>query len=400
MIFQSLDDKVHCIGIYYEGQLIFDEIPEGLTGTWNYVPRLHGKLDNVEYAEIYCKGKTLNEVCPDNLKKEWNRVQDKLKAFIKSFKISKVSFNEHCFYDLVPKRFLLEYCETKNRICEHIFNNYKKPDNYDFLFKLSSVIGEIESCPLNIDKSVLRNDLQEEKYRRFWKKLVNIPSYINYNIHGTKTGRLTTKEGSFPILTMDKDFRKIIKPQNDWLVELDFNAAELRTFLALSGHEQPQEDLHEWNRKNMYNGEGNRDDAKKRIFAWLYNPESKDEASGSRYDRNVILKNYWDGTHIVTPFGRKIEADRKHALNYIVQSTTSDLLLKQLIKVSELLEEVESYVSFCIHDNIVLDMKNEDYSKLLDIVDVFSNTDLGKYKANVRIGKNYGEMKEIDYANL
>ena len=399
MIFQSLDDKIHCIGIYCEGELVFDEIPTGLTGTWNHVPRLDN-LSNVEYAKLYCGGKTLNEVCPERLQSDWSNIQNKLKAFVKSFRISKVSFAEHCFYDLVPKRFLLEYCEIKNRICEHVFKSYTKPENYDFMVQLSSVVGEIESRPLNIDKEVLRNDLQEEKYRRFWKKLVDMPSHIRYNIHGTKTGRLTTTDGSFPILTMDKDFRKIIKPQNDWFVELDFNAAELRTFLALSGHDQPQEDLHEWNRKNIYNGEGNRDDAKKRIFAWLYNPESKDKASGGKYDRNVILNNNWDGKQVLTPFGRKIDADKKHALNYIVQSTTSDILLNQMIKINELLKETESHISFCIHDNVVIDMKEEDYNKLSNMVQTFADTKLGKYKVNVRIGKSYGDMKEINYANL
>ena len=399
MIFQSLDDKIHCIGIYCDGQLTFDETPNNLTETWEHVPRL-SDLEDVKYAKLYCRGKSLNEVCPDNLKSRWDKIQNKLKAFIKSFTISKISFEEHCFYELVPKRFLMEYCEIKNRICKHVFDTYSEPDNYDFMLKLSIITGKIESRPLNIDREVLRKDLQEGKYRRFWKKLLDIRPHIRYNIYGTKTGRLTTREGSFPILTMDKDFRKVIKPHNDCFVELDFNAAELRTFLALSGHGQPQEDLHEWNRKNIYNGEGNRDDAKKRIFAWLYNSESKDEASGGRYDRDVILKNYWDGAFIATPFGRRIEADRKHALNYIVQSTTSDILLKQMIAIDNFLKETESYISFCIHDNVVIDMKEEDYSKLLDMVQIFSNTELGEYKVNVKIGKSYGEMKEIDYANL
>jgi len=399
MIFQSLDDKIHCIGIYYDGKLVFDETPEGLSGTWNHVPRLNN-LNNVEYAKIYCGGKSLDEVCPVALQSDWKRFQSKLRAFVKSFKISKVSFSEHCFYDLVPQRFLLEYCEIKNRICEHVFDINTKPKNYDFLIELSSIVGKIESKPLNIDKEILREDLQEGKFRRFWKKLADMPSHIRYNIYGTKTGRLTTLDSGFPILTMDKDFRKIIKPHNDWLVELDFNAAELRTLLALSGSDQPQEDLHEWNRKNIYSGAGDRDMAKKRIFAWLYNPESKDTASSGAYNRGAILDTHWDGTHVETPFGRKIEADKKHALNYIIQSTTSDLLLKQMIKLDDYLKDSESYISFCIHDNVVLDMKEEDYLKLSDVIQIFSNTELGKYKTNVRIGKNYGEMKEINYANL
>jgi hypothetical protein len=199
---------------------------------------------------------------------------------------------------------------------------------------------------------------------------------------------------------MDKDYRNILSPTNDWFVELDFNAAEFRTFLALSGSKQPQEDLHEWNRLYLFDGKGTRDDAKKRIFAWLYNPESKDNAPLKKYDRDVILKNYWDGEYVTTPFDRKIRADRKHALNYIIQSTTSDLMLKQMIKIAEYLRNVESHLSFCIHDNVVIDMKEEDYDKLSDMIKIFSNTELGEYRINVRIGKNYGEMKEINYANL
>ena len=45
-------------------------------------------------------------------------------------------------------------------------------------------------------------------------------------------------------------------------------------------------------------------------------------------------------------------------------------------------------------------MKEEDYNKLSNIVQTFADTKLGKYKVNVRIGKSYGEMKEINYANL
>ena len=116
--------------------------------------------------------------------------------------------------------------------------------------------------------------MSEYKTRQFFKKINNVSPYVDYNIFGTKTGRLSTKKGSFPILTMDKRYRSSVKPNNDWFVELDYNAAELRVLLALAGKEQPDEDIHDWNVKNVYRNLLTRDEAKTRIFAWLYNPSS------------------------------------------------------------------------------------------------------------------------------
>lgn len=399
MLFQSLDDKNHCLGVYCDGQLIFDEIPPGLTKTWGYSSRLQTDGE-VEFAQFYCGGKTLAQVCPEGLKDEWTQIEKRMRSFIRSFLVSGVSLTEHCFYDLVPDKFLMEYCELKNQICEHVFNTYNKPENYDFLVNIASVVSEIEARELNIQPDVLKSQLQKTKVRNFWRKLLNMPSIIKYNMFGTRTGRLTTKKDSFPILTMDKDFRQVLQPHNDYFVELDFNAAELRTLLALSGKDQPEEDLHNWNIENVYSGKTTRDQAKKRIFAWLYNPDSKDYMSARAYDRDGVLQRYFTDGQVTTFFDRRIDADSKHALNYIIQSTTSDLLLKQMLSVNDLLKDKQSFVSFCIHDNLVLDMKEEDCRDIPSIVRAFADTELGKYKVNVRVGKNFGDMKEINHASL
>ena len=398
MLFQALDDKQHCASIYYDGQILSDAKPEGLTGTWSYNDHFDSK--GVKYAQLYAQGKQLKEVCPDSLATDLDTVERKMKAFINSFVQSGVSLDEHCFYDLVPQKFLLEYCEVKNLICQHVLDTYERPNNYEFMVGLARFASQVESRSLNINANTLKKDIHKTRVRNFWKKILNTSPQIKYNIFGTKTGRLTTKKSSFPILTMDKDYRKIIEPTNDWFVELDFNAAELRTLLALSGVELPDGDLHEWNMKNVYGGLVDRDGAKKRIFAWLYNPESTDDLSAKAYGRDAVVQKYFDGNQVSTFFDRKIPADEKHALNYIIQSTTSDLLLRQLLKVDKFLEDKKSFISFCIHDNLVLDMTEDECYNLKEMVNMFSNTELGKYVVNVRAGKNFGEMKEIKNANL
>ncbi|MFM7851417.1 MAG: hypothetical protein ACKO96_05720, partial [Flammeovirgaceae bacterium] len=95
-------------------------------------------------------------------------------------------------------------------------------------------------------------------------KYDNVSPYIKYDIFGTKTGRLSTIPRSFPVHQLDKEFRNVLKPTNDWFLELDFNGAELRTFLALAGKPQPKVDIHDWNVENIFNGSIDREEGKKK----------------------------------------------------------------------------------------------------------------------------------------
>ena len=393
MIFQTLDDKKHCTGYYAGGKIYYDEAPSGLSKTWGFSP--HIKDATVEYAHVYCGGKSLDEVCPEALRPRWTNVSMRMRSFLRSFSESKVSLDEHCFYDLVPERYLMEFCEIKNQICEHVFETYEKPENYDFMVSLGKVLSDIESRSLNLKLGNLSSSLSKPYVRNFWRKFRGTEQYVKYNLFGTKTGRLTTQKSSFPIHNMSKEFRCVIEPRNDYFVELDFNAAELRTLLALSCNEQPSEDLHEWNIRNIFK-EGDREEAKKRVFAWLYNPESQDKLCEGVYDRETVVQRYYNGEQVTTFFNRKIPSDDHHALNYIIQSTTSDTLLRRMVAVFDRLSDMDSFISFCIHDNLVLDMKKEDCYIVPELVDIFSNTELGKFKTNMRVGKNFGDMREID----
>jgi len=356
MIFQTLDDKKHCTGYYAGGEIYYDVIPENLelTGTWSFSPHIKHP---VEYAQVYAQGKSLSEVCPEQYAPEWQSISEKMKAYLRSFEYGKVSLEENCFYDLVPERYLMEYCEIKNLICQHVLENYDKPKNYDFLVQAGAVLSDIERRPLNINLGNLTDNLSKPNVRNFWKKIRGREQFVRYNLFGTKTGRLATQRNSFPIHNMSKELRCVIEPVNDYLVELDFNAAELRTMLALAGKPQPQEDIHDWHINNVFGGNETRDEAKRKVFAWMYNPERKEPALDKMYDREAVVQRYFDGEQVDTCFGRTIPADSKHALNYIIQSTTSDLLLRRMIAVEKCLSGMKSFVTFCIHDNLVLDMR-------------------------------------------
>ena len=394
MLFQTLDDKKKCIGIYQNGKFYYDKLPDNISKTWNYVPSLGNKA---EYAIFYAQGLNLGEACPRYLQPEWERITLKLKAFLRAFEEAKISLDDNCFFDLVPDSFLIEFCELKNMITDHVFKTFQKPSNYDFLVDLAKLTNDISVRNLNYDVSLIKSQITNIKVRSFNKKIKESAPYIKYNIFGTKTGRLSTYKKSFPILTLPCQHRKILRPTNDWFLELDYNAAELRTVLSLSGFEQPQEDLHLWNSQNIYSDRYNREESKKKILAWLYNPSAKHKGASKVYDRDYILNHYWsEAKGVQTHFGRRIESDRRHALNYIVQSTCADMTLRQIIKVSKFLEGKKSHVAFCLHDSVVIDLSYEDRSLIKNLINIFSNTDnMGKYFVNTSVGKDFGNMKKI-----
>lgn len=395
MIFQILDDKKHCAAIYANGEIYYDDKPDGdLTATWSFSPHLCDS--GVQYAQVYAAGASLSDACPENLKSEWQQVSNRMKAYIRSFSSAGVSLQEHCFYDLVPERYLKEYCEIKNQICEHVFDTHEKPANYDFLVEAGELISRIGQRPLSLNFDNISNSMVKPHVRSFWKKFREGEQSVKYNLFGTKTGRLSTHKNSFPIHNMSRELRNVIVPKNDYLVELDFNAAELRTLLALLEKPQPEGDIHDWNIKNVFDGDETRDEAKRKVFAWMYNPERKDASLDSMYDREAVVQRYFNGSQVNTFFHRTIPADTKHALNYIIQSTTSDLLLRRMLAVDKRLTELNSFVSFCIHDNLVLDMKADECYIIPEIVKIFSDTELGRFKTNMRVGRNFGDMREIN----
>ena len=392
MIFQTLDNKEECVGVYCNNELHFDVVPDDLTHTWNYSALLRDRGD-VEYAFLYAQ-KALGDACPRHLAQEWETINGRLKAFLRAFTAAKIDLTENCFFDLVNERFLREYCEMKNKITGYIFENHHKPDNYDFLVDLTKVLHDFKHRKLQVDPWALRDLMHQKRTRDFAKKISQISLSCDYNIFGTKTGRLTTKKNSFPILTMDKKFRKVITPTNDWFVSLDFNGAELRTFLALSDMEQPDFDVHEWNRQNVYKGTATREEVKERFFAWLYNPRSKDNVAEQVYNKNAVISKYWDGTAVKNPFNRTIPADAHHAMSYLIQSTCSDVVLRQMIKLDKYLQDKASHVAFCVHDEVVLDLTDGECALINVLVEHFSNSALGKFGVNVKYGKSYGDMRE------
>ena len=393
MLFQTLDDKETCVASYYDGRLHFDHVPEEGSATWNY----HSYLpDHVQFAELYTGGKDPIDVCPEELKESWEAAQGRLKALLKSFYHVGLTVDEFCFYELVPHRFLKQHAELKNKITEHVIQNYPKPPNYDHLIKVEKLAKEVSTRPVKLNGSNIKVQLATEKGRAEYAKYKANP-YINYSTFGTRTGRMATKKNSFPILLMPKKMRGVIEPYRNVFLEFDVVSAEVATLFYLTGRPVPRGDLHKWVNENIFGGKYTRDEVKKKFFAWLYDPRKKNNRLEELFNRQEIINKFYDGEFITNPLGRKIRVDETRALNYIVQSTFNDIFLTNIAKLSDKMKEwgMKSHISFFIHDSVVLDFDASERDKINDIMSVLSHFGDHKFDLHMNIGKNYGDMREV-----
>ena len=340
-------------------------------------------LKNKKAVSIYTANKNPLQICPAELSADFDSILKKVSSFERSLKVLNMgSFD--ALDGFVPGNFLDQYYSMYDTLYNHVIKTYEKPENHQYLSKIYDFNQGVETRELNIDKVYYKT---RRKFRS-----------IKYDMFRTKTGRLATTAVSFPILNLKKDARKYVKPQNDCFVEFDYNAADIRVFLGLSGQTQPEEDIHEWNAKNIFNCE--REDAKKYFFAWLYNGHAETRRGpqsdvSNIYEKDKVRDKYWDGQIVTNIFQRKIPSDFHHSLSYIIQSTASDLFFVQLNKVQNLLKGHKSHIAFSIHDCFVLDLAKEERNIIYEIKDIFSDTCLGKFKISIKIGKSFGNMEPL-----
>ena len=169
MLFQVLDAKRDCVGYFANNQINpSTELPsEG--GTWEYSEYL-GEAP-IEIARIYAHGATITDVCPEDMKDEWEMIKKTLRSCLRAFSTARVNLNENCFYDVLPEYFLYQYMNAKNKVTEHVLNKYERPENYQQVFNLVRMLDDIQSRSLNIDIGPIKHLLSSVKGQNFHRTL-------------------------------------------------------------------------------------------------------------------------------------------------------------------------------------------------------------------------------------
>ena len=90
-----------------------------------------------------------------------------------------------------------------------------------------------------------------------------------------------------------------------------------------------------------------------------------------------------------------MNADYRHALSYLIQGTTAEMVLRQAIKIDEFLEKHKSFIAFTVHDSVIIDLPKEEMGLIPDLKALFCDTELGSFKVNTAFGSDFGNLREV-----
>jgi len=388
MLYHKFDNGNGCTIFYSSGKLT-SEMGEDYNQTLDFDP------DNQDAECISLYVDNFKNSLPEGILLEAKRIKNKKDALLKSFRATNIPLDEYCFYENIPDSFLHHMGEMKDEISKYILNNFQRPDNYDHLLNIKKLVSYISENRINIvfPLNVIEKDFLDFKVRTASKR------HIFYDHKGTKTNRFTCFSNSFPILNMPKKFRSVVKPNNDSLVEFDMNASEIRVALSMLGKNVDGiEDIYKWVNEEFFEGKFEREVVKKKLISWLYGKKDGDDDKLDLYiDKNFFLDKFYNDEDgfVFTPFGRTIFCDKIHAVNYLLQSTSADIVHVASYKIMNFLKSknANTRIYFTVHDSIILDVDKTEHDLLFDCLDIFSDTILGKFEVNIRKGKDYGDLK-------
>lgn len=330
--------------------------------TWEVNKKIHSK-DNI-YIQIISEEDNIKEYFKEN------KFYPYFDSHLEVMKKTGIPFTRKNFFRSMNQELIISYFNEFNQYVLQSGEWCKRATNQSNMVDIFILLNELEGNPLNLQGS-LKNKNPYLKFSPF-----------------TRTSRLRTVAPFFPIYNLEKSLRVDIKPSNDYIVEIDFNAAEFRIFLSLLEVEQPKGDAYE-HIQDMFHIDS-RSEAKNKVFEIIYSNHYKNEKISS------ILNKYVDNNTLLTPYGTKIFLDEKSkTINYLCQSTCSYLIYEKALECLSFLKDSKSKVLFTFHDAIIFDLHKDDIQKISRLKELISSTRFGYFNSRVKIGTNYFNLEEI-----
>lgn len=296
---------------------------------------------------------------------------------------------------------------------------------FSLIYKFINLINFSDKSYLKINDEILPTlaeietngiFVNEECFRKYFDSKVHGGLvFSQYNIF-TSTGRPSNRFGGVNYAALNKDdgTRKCFVSrfgEEGMMVLIDYSAFHHRILCELLEFNLDIDiDFYEYLAKLLFNkkdvDQQDKSDAKKLSWKQLYGGVD-DEYSHVQYFYSLkkYINSYWnkfeqDG-FITTPlFGRKFtkgqitDPNPPKVLNYILQSTETEIGVPTLNRVNKLLRDKKSKAVLYTYDSILFDVYNKELDFIKnDVVSVMK--DNGRFPVKIYAGKSYADVEQI-----
>jgi len=226
--------------------------------------------------------------------------------------------------------------------------------------------------------------------------------YSQYNLW-TTTGRPSNSFGSVNFAALTTEKRKAFIPENDSLIEFDFDAYHLRLIADLVDYDFGKDSVHEHLSKHY---ECSYEESKQRTFKLLYggiDKETREKVPFFDKVHNYINKKWSEiNTHncVYTDiYRRKLlfenykDMNRNKVFNYLIQAYETESNIKKILLIQDYLLGKKTKLVLYGYDSFLFDFSNQDGVETLR--DIKSILEENKHYTKSKMGLNYGEMKDI-----
>tara|TARA_Y100001970_G_C14169379_1_gene823237 strand:+ start:487 stop:1737 length:1251 start_codon:yes stop_codon:yes gene_type:complete len=227
--------------------------------------------------------------------------------------------------------------------------------------------------------------------------------YSNYNLW-TTTGRPSNSFGSVNFAALPPEKRKAFIPENDYLVEFDFDAYHLRLIADLVGYHTFDENSVHQHLADWYGC--SYEESKQRSFKLLYGGIDKETREKVPFFDLTYkyINSKWNeiNTHnlVYTDiYRRKLiyanyeDINRNKLFNYLIQALETESNIKKILSIQDYLLEKKTKLVLYGYDSFLFDFSNQDGVETLR--EIKSILEENKHYTKSKMGKNYGEMEDI-----
>ena len=321
------------------------------------------------------------------------------KPFENNVRNNAIDFLSNKFYnvkklnEIIPLSKHNEYCSDVNKV----MNIPHTGDNNDYMNDVIKAFTSIEKNGIKVSDDVC--DIFDIRVK---KHISNGKLYSQYNLW-TTTGRPSNSFGSVNFAALPPEKRKAFVPENNSLIEFDFDAYHLRLIADLVDYDFGKDSVHKHLAEHY---ECSYEESKQRTFKLLYggiDKETREKVPFFDKVHNYINKKWSEiNTHncVYTDiYRRKLlfknykDMNRNKVFNYLIQAYETESNIKKILLIQDYLLGKKTKLVLYGYDSFLFDFANEDGVKTLR--DIKSILEENKHYTKSKMGLNYGEMEDI-----